>query len=43
VGLNGWSEALRRELLPDLLVIVVQPGAVDTELTDLIRPSRQRL
>ncbi len=24
-------------------VIVVQPGAVDTELTDLIRPSKQPL
>jgi short-subunit dehydrogenase len=43
VGFNGWSEALRRELLPDVRVIVVQPGAVDTELTDLIRPSRQTL
>jgi short-subunit dehydrogenase len=43
VGLNGWSEALRRELLPDVRVTVVEPGAVDTELTDLIRPSRQPL
>ena len=35
-GLNGWSEALRQELLPDVRVIVVEPGAVDTELTDHI-------
>ncbi len=35
-GLNGWSEALRQELLPDVRVIVIEPGAVDTELTDHI-------
>jgi short-subunit dehydrogenase len=43
VGLNDWSEALRRELLPDVRVTVAQPGAVDTELTVLIRPSKQPL
>jgi NADP-dependent 3-hydroxy acid dehydrogenase YdfG len=32
-GLNGWSEALRQELLPDVRVIVIEPGAVATELT----------
>lgn len=38
-GLNGWSEALRGELLPDVRVIVIEPGAVDTELTDHITHS----
>ncbi len=32
-GLNGWSEALRQELLPDIRVMVIEPGAVATELT----------
>jgi NADP-dependent 3-hydroxy acid dehydrogenase YdfG len=32
-GLNGWSEALRQELQPDVRVIVIEPGAVATELT----------
>jgi NADP-dependent 3-hydroxy acid dehydrogenase YdfG len=42
-GLNGWSEGLRQELLPEVRVIVVEPGAVDTPLIDKIRhePSRQ--
>jgi NADP-dependent 3-hydroxy acid dehydrogenase YdfG len=31
-GLNGWSEGLRQELLPDVRVVVVEPGAVATEL-----------
>jgi NADP-dependent 3-hydroxy acid dehydrogenase YdfG len=31
-GMNGWSEALRQELQPDVRVIVVEPGAVATEL-----------
>ena len=35
-GLNGWSESLRQELVPDIRVIVVEPGAVATELTDHI-------
>lgn len=35
-GLNGWSEALRQELLGKLRVIVIEPGAIDTELTDHI-------
>jgi NADP-dependent 3-hydroxy acid dehydrogenase YdfG len=35
-GLNGWSEALRQELQPDVRVMVVEPGAVATELTDHI-------
>lgn len=35
-GLNGWSEALRQELQPDIRVMVIEPGAVATELTDHI-------
>ena len=35
-GMNGWSEALRQELQPDVRVTVVEPGAVATELTDHI-------
>jgi len=35
-GINGWSESLRQELQPDVRVIVIEPGAVATELTDHI-------
>ena len=35
-GMNGWSEALRQELQPDVRVIVIEPGAVATELVDHI-------
>lgn len=35
-GLNGWSESLRQQLQPDVRVIVVEPGAVATELIDHI-------
>jgi NADP-dependent 3-hydroxy acid dehydrogenase YdfG len=38
-GLNGWSEALRQELLPDIRVMVIEPGAVATELTHHITES----
>jgi NADP-dependent 3-hydroxy acid dehydrogenase YdfG len=31
-GINGWSESLRQELLPDVRVTVVEPGVVATEL-----------
>ena len=31
-GLNGWSESLRRELLPGVRVTLIEPGAVATEL-----------
>src|SRR3954451_21352998 len=31
-GMNGWSEALRQELQPDIRVIVIEPVAVATEL-----------
>jgi NADP-dependent 3-hydroxy acid dehydrogenase YdfG len=35
-GINGWSEALRVELQPDIRVMVIEPGAVATELSDHI-------
>ncbi len=36
-GMNGWSEGLRQELVgKNVRVIVVEPGAVDTELSDHI-------
>ncbi len=35
-GINGWSEALRVELQPDIRVIVIEPGAIATELSDHI-------
>jgi NADP-dependent 3-hydroxy acid dehydrogenase YdfG len=35
-GMGGWSEALRQELQPDVRVILIEPGAVATELTDHI-------
>jgi NADP-dependent 3-hydroxy acid dehydrogenase YdfG len=35
-GLNGWSEALRQELLPDVRVTLIEPGVVPTELPDHI-------
>jgi NADP-dependent 3-hydroxy acid dehydrogenase YdfG len=41
-GLNGWSEALRQELQPDVRVIVVEPGAVATELPDHITHAQTR-
>jgi NADP-dependent 3-hydroxy acid dehydrogenase YdfG len=35
-GVNGWSESLRQQLQPGVRVIVIEPGAVATELTDHI-------
>jgi NADP-dependent 3-hydroxy acid dehydrogenase YdfG len=35
-GMNGWSEALRVELQPDVRVMVIEPGAIATELSDHI-------
>jgi NADP-dependent 3-hydroxy acid dehydrogenase YdfG len=35
-GMNGWSESLRVELQPDIRVMVIEPGAVATELSDHI-------
>jgi len=34
--MNGWSESLRQELLPDVRVTLVEPGVVATELPDHI-------
>lgn len=31
-GMNGWSESLRQELLPNVRVTLIEPGIVDTEL-----------
>jgi NADP-dependent 3-hydroxy acid dehydrogenase YdfG len=41
-GINGWSEALRVELQPDVRVIVIQPGAVATELSDHISDAESK-
>jgi NADP-dependent 3-hydroxy acid dehydrogenase YdfG len=35
-GMNGWSESLRQQLQPGVRVIVIEPGAVATQLTDHI-------
>ena len=35
-GMNGWSESLRQQLQPEVRVIVIEPGAVASELTDHI-------
>jgi len=32
VGINGWSESLRQELQPGIRVMLIEPGAVATEL-----------
>ena len=42
-GINGWSEALRQELQPDIRVTVIEPGAVATELTDHITDPETKL
>ncbi len=41
-GIGGWSEGLRLELQPDVRVIVVEPGAVATELPDHITHEQTR-
>jgi NADP-dependent 3-hydroxy acid dehydrogenase YdfG len=41
-GVNGRSESLRQELLPDVRVTVVEPGAVATELTDHITDDKTK-
>ena len=33
---NGWCESLRQELLPDVRVTLIEPGAVATELPNHI-------
>jgi NADP-dependent 3-hydroxy acid dehydrogenase YdfG len=41
-GINGWSEALRVELQPDIRVTVIEPGAIATELADHITHADSR-
>src|SRR5690349_13684083 len=41
-GLNGWSESLRQELLPDVRVTLIEPGVVATELPDHITHGETR-
>ena len=41
-GINGWSESLRQELQPEIRVIVIEPGAVATELTSHITHAETR-
>lgn len=41
-GLNGWSESLRQELLPDVRVTLIEPGIVDTELPQHITHEQTR-
>jgi NADP-dependent 3-hydroxy acid dehydrogenase YdfG len=41
-GMGGWSEGLRQELLPDVRVALVEPGAVETELIDQITHAETR-
>ncbi|KRF43039.1 short-chain dehydrogenase [Terrabacter sp. Soil811] len=41
-GLNGWSESLRQELLPDVRVTLIEPGVVDTELPTHITHEQTR-
>jgi NADP-dependent 3-hydroxy acid dehydrogenase YdfG len=41
-GANGWSESLRRELLPDVRVTLIEPGAAATELPNHITHSETK-
>jgi NADP-dependent 3-hydroxy acid dehydrogenase YdfG len=41
-GINGFSEGLRQELQPDIRVTVIEPGAVETELTDHITDTQTK-
>ena len=41
-GINSWSESLRQELQPGVRVMVIEPGAVATELTDHITDPRAK-
>ena len=41
-GMNGWSESLRQQLQPEVRVIVIEPGAVATELTDHITDAESK-
>jgi len=41
-GLNGWSESLHQELLPDVRVTLIEPGVVATELPNHITHEETR-
>ncbi|MGB3955777.1 MAG: SDR family oxidoreductase [Brooklawnia sp.] len=41
-GINGWSESLRQELLPNVRVTLIEPGVVDTELPTHITHAETR-
>ena len=41
-GINGWSESLRQELLPDVRVTLIKPGIVATELSTHITHEETR-
>jgi aryl-alcohol dehydrogenase-like predicted oxidoreductase len=41
-ALNGWSESLRQELLPDVRVTTIEPGVVATELPNHITHNETR-
>ncbi|MGI9209451.1 MAG: SDR family oxidoreductase [Rhodococcus sp. (in: high G+C Gram-positive bacteria)] len=41
-GINGWSESLRQELHPDVRVMLIEPGIVDTELPTHITDNATR-
>jgi len=41
-ALNGWSESLRQELLPDIRVTLIEPGVVATELPNHITHAQTR-
>lgn len=41
-GVNGWSESLRQELLPDVRVTLIEPGVVDTDLPSHITDEATR-
>lgn len=41
-GINGWSESLRQELLPEVRVTLIEPGVVDTELPTHITHEQTR-
>jgi len=41
-GMNGWSESLRQEVLPDVRVTLIEPGVVDTELPTHITHEQTR-
>jgi NADP-dependent 3-hydroxy acid dehydrogenase YdfG len=41
-GINGWSESLRQELQPGIRVMVIEPGAVATDLPTHITDSQTK-